>query len=694
MKTSISHAALIVALSAGSAFAQTPPGVDTNPYILENLNGVAVSAFTPGALNNGAPTQETWATYAGSGYAQPTTTTAEYFTNSNQWGTGGILTQGSNVITNATGCKSSNPCTWVNPASNDPYKSYQWTPATYANVAAAAPGSIAPVTSNPNSSSVAVAGTYASGDYVVNSNGQLVNPSAATCGSSAGCKFVTSATYDLTASKNLPAADIFANNGFKGWASPTGDSTTSYLGGNAYTNSKTGNGTAVGPNGVLATAGANQAALNAGGLLVQDGNSNAAIVAPTGIGIVNPNGAAGIIVPANGVPTLGATNVNGTALVSGDGLVVQDAAGKNTTTVGSSSISVVGPNGSVVIADPSITVTGGGTQTQIVNGVTTASGVAGSTYGFQATGNGTYVGLGVKANQTGVQVSNANGSIQLGSTSGATPGVTIQDASNTTLINANGVLTSGGLNASGQIKGGSITDGTATLSGGNLTGVGTLSASNVNAGTVNSATIVNSGNTKTGSLTVTGAASVGNGLTVNGGVQADSVTVAGTTTTNTLKAVTVNAGTVNAGTANVSGPLTVGGQATFNGGMDAGNNVISNVADPSAKYDAANKNYVDTGLGNLSNIMTNKFQHADGGIAAAMSLQSPDRTGNQTWAVSLNEGFWNGQNATGFTGIAQLANLGTWEVAGKGGFAVTSKGDIGGVVGFQIAGGGGYVPLK
>ena len=131
-----------------------------------------------------------------------------------------------------------------------------------------------------------------------------------------------------------------------------------------------------------------------------------------------------------------------------------------------------------------------------------------------------------------------------------------------------------------------------------------------------------------------------------------------------------------------------------NQAIDFGGNVLHDVATPLAASDAATKGYVDSGITNLSNIMTNKFQHADGGIAAAMSLQSPDRTGNQTWAVSLNEGFWNGQNATGFTGIAQLANLGTWEVAGKGGFAVTSKGDIGGVVGFQIAGGGGYVPLK
>ena len=123
-------------------------------------------------------------------------------------------------------------------------------------------------------------------------------------------------------------------------------------------------------------------------------------------------------------------------------------------------------------------------------------------------------------------------------------------------------------------------------------------------------------------------------------------------------------------------------------------NQIHDVATPTLATDAANKGYVDTGITNLSNIMNNKFQHADGGIAAAMALQSPDRTGSQTWAVSLNEGFWNSQYATGLTGIAQLTNLGTWEVAGKGGFAVTSKGDLGGMIGLQIAGGGGYVPLK
>jgi len=197
-----------------------------------------------------------------------------------------VLTQNGTIIASGLNeylCKPTAPCTYVAGAAIDPYASYKWVQATYANVAAAA-GNISPISANPNTTTVVVAGTYAPGDYVVNSSGQLVNPAASTCGAGAGCNFVTAGAIDATASKNLTGSDIAANSGFKGWVSPTGDATTHYQGGATYSNATSGLSTATGPAGLIASDGkGNNAQVGAAGFGTFDANGNGTVVTPTAV---------------------------------------------------------------------------------------------------------------------------------------------------------------------------------------------------------------------------------------------------------------------------------------------------------------------------------------------------------------------------------------------------------------------------
>ena len=140
--------------------------------------------------------------------------------------------------------------------------------------------------------------------------------------------------------------------------------------------------------------------------------------------------------------------------------------------------------------------------------------------------------------------------------------------------------------------------------------------------------------------------------------------------------------------------LAVTGPATFYGGINAGGNPITNVGVPINPTDAATKGYVDTGLGALTNTMNDKFSHANGGIAAAMSMASPDRTGGQTGAIAFSEAWWGGHSATGITAIQRVYDAGSWDFSVGGGVSVADTGDYGGRVTGQIGWGGGYVPLK
>lgn len=97
------------------------------------------------------------------------------------------------------------------------------------------------------------------------------------------------------------------------------------------------------------------------------------------------------------------------------------------------------------------------------------------------------------------------------------------------------------------------------------------------------------------------------------------------------------------------------------------------------------------------NSLDSKTKDLGAGIAIASSLATPDRTGNQTWAMAVNWGNYEGFNALSASAIATIAHD-FW-----GGSTVSLGGSIGGSlernqvagrVSLQIAGGGGYVPLK
>jgi hypothetical protein len=96
--------------------------------------------------------------------------------------------------------------------------------------------------------------------------------------------------------------------------------------------------------------------------------------------------------------------------------------------------------------------------------------------------------------------------------------------------------------------------------------------------------------------------------------------------------------------------------------------------------------------------LNNKDKDLAAGIAIASSLATPDRTGNQTWAVAVNWGNFEGYNAISASAIAAVAHnvFGYNDMISIGGAigGSTERGQVAGRVTLQIAGGGGYPSLK
>jgi trimeric autotransporter adhesin len=292
--------ASVSTLALTAAQAQTPPGLDTSPYILENpLTGAA--ANTAVDTTNGVPNH---LVYSAEGTAY-----------TNAAGTGGNLNKvlvdaNGALVACGAGCGAAAPAgdTWVAKGNTDPTQVYQWVPATYANVATAAGASAgAPLAANPNSATVVVAGTYAAGDYVTNAAGKLVIANAANCGTPAqGCTFVAAGSTDTKAGQNLPG-DIAANTGLKGRTSATGTSTTFFQGAATY----------AGP--------AGSTSIGVGGLVTQDGSGNQTTVAPAGLATTT---ATGHTVVTGGI--IGLTNAANVTLVTANGIITADTSGNQT----------------------------------------------------------------------------------------------------------------------------------------------------------------------------------------------------------------------------------------------------------------------------------------------------------------------------------------------------------------------------
>ncbi|HEY1246169.1 MAG TPA: hypothetical protein VGF29_15190 [Hyphomicrobiaceae bacterium] len=193
-------------------------------------------------------------------------------------------------------------------------------------------------------------------------------------------------------------------------------------------------------------------------------------------------------------------------------------------------------------------------------------------------------------------------------------------------------------------------------------------------------TVTVNGATQTASLTVVHDASVGGKLTVtdittmNGGaVVNNGLTVTGGTTTDSL---TVT------GNSNVQGNQTVTGQSFLNGGatvsnnftvtpgtsVDMGGNRVQNVGAPVLGTDAANKAYVDAGLGSANHRIDKAFE----GTAIALSLATPIFQPGQKFVIQGGWGGFEGTNAFGFSAAGLLAR----DVFGPGS-TVTVSGGVG-----------------
>jgi len=259
------------------------------------------------------------------------------------------------------------------------------------------------------------------------------------------------------------------------------------------------------------------------------------------------------------------------------------------------------------------------------------------------------------------------------------------------------------------------------MNGNDINNVGTLNATTVNATTGNitnlsSTSIVNSGNTKTGSLTVDSNATVGGTLAVTGVTTTNGISNTGNIATDTLSTTgnasiggnldmtggninnvatlnstnIVNSGNTKTGSLTVDNNATIGGNLSVAGltstnGIDNNNagitkaGLISGVADPIAGTDAANKQYVDTGLAKAFKEIDRNTQ----GIAIAMAMGGLSLPDTKTFALGANLGFFDNKQALAVQGALRLTPF--VSVSGGVGVGLDGDGTVGGRVGAQVA---------
>jgi hypothetical protein len=251
-------------------------------------------------------------------------------------------------------------------------------------------------------------------------------------------------------------------------------------------------------------------------------------------------------------------------------------------------------------------------------------------------------------------LSSIQGSITLDATQD--PIITVTNGTSTTQIHNGTIISTVSGAGSTNINGGFVqVDGTYTG------GVGGLNAGNA-------AVVIDGGQVTRNGAIVNGGFIANDGSTLNGGVT-------------------------------VNGPTQLNGSFAVTPGnnISMGNNVVHDVAAPVAGTDAANKAYVDNVAGGVFNRLNAKTQDLGAGIAVASSLSTPDRTGNQTWAVAVNWGNFEGFNAISGSAIAAIAHdtffAGDMISLGGSVGVSTDRNQVAGRVSLQIAGGG-YSPLK
>ena len=209
---------------------------------------------------------------------------------------------------------------------------------------------------------------------------------------------------------------------------------------------------------------------------------------------------------------------------------------------------------------------------------------------------------------------------------------------------------------------------------GNITAVtGTVSgvALSDTAGTVVTGGVVTTNDVQSSTGTYSGLLSAGAGLSVSGGITADTVAVSGSTTTHGIN----NSGTVTTTALAVgSGGVSVASGAP----VDFGGNRIQNVAAPIAATDAATKGYVDAALRDANSRIDQNTE----GVAVAIALGGIVLPQGKTFALGANLGFYDDKQAIAAQGALRLGDALTL----NGGVGVGFENNkVGGRVGFLAA---------
>ena len=748
--------ATALALSVGTAHAQTPPGTDpiTNAVILENLNGTAVPTNTTGALLNGWTPQATLYSSETAVVTSTTTATSGYYlTNSS-----GAIVQTPSISAIAASIPSASlPAgySWANPTSTDP------TSATSASYSTETPGVTSSTTATSgyylvNSTTGAIVPASSISDFVASvssanlpqgyswANPTSTDPNAsykwasATYANAAGWS-TTGLTpnaagqylYDQTAkgmvtsgscptndtcvlvkpTDALPSSSLLAAT-YSGDtyqtaqatsvntspAGPNGISstTTAFPGGVVYSNNQ-GQSTAIGPNGTYGV-GNSSTWISTDGTsktVISDGQYQSTVTTGPNAGQTTIVGG---MITSSGTANLNNVNVGAALTVTGKttlngGLAVTGGTTTDTLAVGSAGQAKIDVNGNISTSG-SLTVKGPSAFGSGGQATIDANG------NFATSGTGSFGGL---LSTNGISNTGDIATTTLHTTGNASIG------GNESVAGTLGVTGLASLNGGAQVSNGlSVTGGTTTDTL-KVTGLSTTNGIN-NTGALNQngvATFTN-GAAANGTTTIRGGyASLGTSgmgsitldstvdpmITVTNGTSTTQINNGNITTTNgSVATQTVNATVGNIGTANIGTAYVNSLNVNPGGTVNMGGNQITNVGTPINGTDAANKAYVDSGLAAANNNITKAYQ----GTAIALALSQPIFAPGQSWAVRAGWGGFEGENAGGISvaGIIGRDWFGAGSTIAIDGGVGFADNVVAGKAGVTIGFGGGYVPMK
>jgi hypothetical protein len=117
-----------------------------------------------------------------------------------------------------------------------------------------------------------------------------------------------------------------------------------------------------------------------------------------------------------------------------------------------------------------------------------------------------------------------------------------------------------------------------------------------------------------------------------------------------------------------------------------GGNIVHDVATPVSATDAANKGYVDAGIGAVNARVNDAFRKIDQntqGIAVAMAMGGLALPDSKNVAIGANVGFYDDKQAIAVQGAVRLGPI--FMINGGVGMGVNDTSSVGGRVGIQAA---------